>query len=101
MVTVIITAFMGIVPSVISGIVLFKVQTNKKESDAKHERNVMAALHDRELLLAISEVSEMTARKVTGDNINGELHDAITELVEKRNEVTKFTNKEYFKALRD
>lgn len=100
MVTVIITAFMGIVPSVISGVVLFKVQTSKKESDLKHEKNVTAALHDRELLLSIAEVSEMTARKIKGENLNGELAEALNELVNKRNEVTRFTNTEYFNALK-
>lgn len=90
----------SLICAVVSGVVLWKLQDNRKDNDLKHSKQVEAAVHDRELLLAISEVSEMTARKVSGDNINGELHDAVDELVEKRNEVTKFTNKEFFNYMK-
>lgn len=86
--------------AVVSGIVLWRLQENKKESDLKHKKNVTAALHDRELLLSIAEVSEMTARKIKGENLNGELAEALNELVNKRNEVTRYTNTEYFNALK-
>lgn len=94
------TTGLSIFSAVISGVILWLIKENKKDANIKHERQVEAALHDRELIMAISEVSEMTARKVSGDNINGELHDAIDELVEKRNQVTQFTNKEFFVAMK-
>lgn len=82
--------------AVVSGIVLWKIQENKKQDEARYRANVEAAVKDRELQLANAEVTELLARKIDGEGINGELHAAAERLTKRREAVERHTHTAYF-----
>ena len=87
----------SIICSVISGTVLFQVQRNKRLGDERRAADIAAAVLDRELQLANAEVTELMARKIDGEGINGELHAAALRLTDKRGAVERHTTEQYFR----
>ena len=87
--------------AIISGVVLRKLQENKKDNDQRHKKNIEAAVKDRELIMAMTAVTELIARKIDGEGINGELHEAVDDLISKRKAVEQFTQVEYFNSRKE
>ena len=82
--------------AIVSGTVLWKVQEHKKLNDKRHKEQVDLAVKERELLLATAKVTEILARKIDGEGINGELHEANEELKKEREELQGFTREKFF-----
>lgn len=89
----------SIICSVISGIVLYQVQRSRKLTDERRAADIAAAVLDRELQLANAEVTELLARKIDGEGINGDLHEANMRLTAKREAVERHTTEQYFKRV--
>lgn len=82
--------------AVVSGVVLWKVQTHQKLNDKRHQEQVDLAVKERELLLATSKTTELLARKIDGEGINGELHEANDKLKKEREELQDFTRQGFY-----
>lgn len=88
----------SIVCSVVSGLILWIVQKGRKEDEQRRAAEVEGLVKDRELQLANAKVTELLARKIDGEGINGELHAAADELTSRRDAVERHTHEQYFKA---
>lgn len=95
----IIQLIISIFCSVVSGLVLWIIQKHRKEDEARRDAEVTAAVKVRELQLANAKATELIARKIDGEGINGELHDAAENLTEKREAVENYTREQYFRHL--
>lgn len=93
----IVQIIISIVCSVVSGLVLWIVQKSRKEDQARREIEIEGAVKDRELQLANANVTELLARKIDGEGINGELHAAADDLKNKREAVESHTREQYFR----
>lgn len=82
--------------SIASGLILWLVQKNRKEEEARRTVEVAGRIKDRELQLASAMVTELIARKIDGEGINGELHTAAADLTEKRQAVEDYTQEQFF-----
>lgn len=96
---VIVQGAISLICAIISGIILWKFQENNRKQDARHMELIEAQIAERELLHAIAEVTELHARKIDGEGINGELHKANEEIKSKRDDLRKIIEKRYFENL--
>lgn len=71
------TIFVGVIISVLSGIILWKVQNMAKKSEERYAERATMEKKERHLLNANSKLSELTARCVRGEHVNGDLEKAV------------------------
>lgn len=98
MIPIIIEIFVSLFCAIISGTVLWKIQQTRKIDDERRQSDIGMAVKDRELQLATAELTEMLARKIDGEGINGELNAAAEKVSQKREAVEQFTQEQYFEG---
>lgn len=103
MITVITTT---ITTAVIGGIFTFiftrlnsKLDHIEEANKKRQSENVASREADRELLIATSKVTELIARKINDEGVNGELKDAEDELEQTRTAVQKITQHIFFEYM--
>lgn len=96
--TIITTAIGGLIGILLQRL-FKKVDKMEEEQNAHHKENALEREADRELVLATSTLTELLARKLSGEGINGQMEDAINEVAEKRDTVQKLTRRAYFEYL--
>lgn len=96
MVAMIIQICISLFCAIISGTVLWKMQQHQKKNEERHQEEVELAVKERDLLIATAKATEVLARKIDGEGINGELHEANEELKEKRENLEEFTTMKYY-----
>lgn len=96
MVAMIIQICISLFCAIISGTVLWKMQQHQKMNEERHQEEVELAVKERDLMIATAKTTEILARKIDGEGINGELHESNEELKDKRESLENFTTEQFY-----
>lgn len=80
----IVQAIASVLTAIISGVVLKMLAQQSAKNDMRYQMRIKAELLERELLDANAHLTELTAQKLNGQKINGELQKAINHQIECR-----------------